>query len=61
MKRLLAYMKEKYKHVTLFADVVVDNVASEKVLRNFGFEQFLEEVIERDGIKLNVHKYRIKL
>lgn len=56
---LLDYMKQKYKNATLFADVVVDNVASEKILQKFGFEQFSEESIERDGIKLKVHNYKL--
>jgi len=52
-------MKQKYKNATLFADVVVDNIASEKILQKFGFEKFSEELIERDGIKLKVHNYKL--
>ena len=52
-------MKQKYKIATLYADVVVDNVASEKILKKFGFEQISEELIERDGIKLKVHNYKL--
>lgn len=58
-KWLLDYMKQKYKKATLFADVVVDNVASEKILQKFGFEQFSEELIERDGKQLTVHNYKL--
>ncbi len=58
-KWLLDYMKRKYKNATLFADVVVDNVASEKVLQKLGFEQFSEELIERDGKQLKVHNYKL--
>lgn len=58
-KWLLDYMKQKYKSVTLFADVVVDNVASEKILQKFGFKQFPEETIERDGKTLKVHNYQL--
>lgn len=58
-KWLLDYMKRKYKNATLFADVVVDNVASEKILQKFGFKQFSEELIERDGIELKVHNYKL--
>lgn len=56
-KWLLEYMKQKYPAATLFADVVVDNVASKKILKKFGFKLISEEFIQRDGIKLKVHKY----
>jgi ribosomal-protein-alanine N-acetyltransferase len=58
-KWLLDYMKQKYKNAILFADVAVDNVASEKILQKFGFEQFSEELIECDGIMRKVHNYRL--
>lgn len=56
---LLDYMKQKYKGATLLADVVADNVASEKVLQKFGFQQISEETIERDGKTLTVHNYQL--
>ncbi len=52
-------MKQKYINPVLFADVVVDNAASEKILQKFGFEQIAEELIERDGIKLKVHNCKL--
>ena len=52
-------MRQKYKSLTLFADVVVDNVASEKILQKFGFQQISEETIERDGKTLKVHNYQL--
>ena len=58
-KWLLDYMKRKYKTVTLFADVIVDNAASEKILQKLGFEQFSQEWIQRDGVSLTVHNYRL--
>jgi [ribosomal protein S5]-alanine N-acetyltransferase len=58
-KWLLDYMKRKYNNATLFADVVVDNVASEKILQKFGFEQLSEELIECDGIIRKVHNYNL--
>lgn len=58
-KWLLNYMKQKYKNATLFADVVVDNIASEKILKKFGFKLISEELIERDDIKLSVHNYKL--
>jgi hypothetical protein len=33
-------------------------VVSEKIFKKFGFEQFSEELIERDGIKIKVHNYK---
>jgi len=41
------------------ADIVVDNVASEKNLQKFGFKQFSEEFIECGGIKLKVRNYKL--
>jgi len=58
-KWILKYMKQKYINPVLFADVVVDNAASEKILQKFGFEQIAEELIEHDGIKLKVHNYKL--
>ena len=43
----------------LFADVVVDNAAREKILQKFCFEKISEELIERDGIKHKVHNYKL--
>jgi len=56
---LIDYMKQKYNEATLFADVVVDNVASERILKKFGFQQISEELIERDGLELRVHNYKL--
>ena len=56
---LIDYMIQKYKSLTLFADVVVDNAASEKILLKFGFQKISEETIERDGRTLKVHNYRL--
>lgn len=61
VKWLIDYMHQKYKSLTLFADVVVDNVASEKVLQKFGFQQISEEAIERDGRTLKVHNYQLRV
>lgn len=58
---ILNYMKDKYKNVHLYADVVVDNIASDKILRHFGF-RYLDEngdCFERDGVRMNVRNYRL--
>ncbi|WP_088225565.1 GNAT family N-acetyltransferase [Desulfosporosinus sp. FKB] len=34
---LLNYMQTKYTSAIFYADVIVDNVASEKILKHFGF------------------------
>ncbi len=59
-KWLLCCMRKKYDDITFFADVVVDNIASEKILKNFDF-QFIsaEDGFERDGVKLKIHNYRL--
>lgn len=54
---LLQIMEHKYPNATLFADVVVDNVASEKILNRFGFKLVSEESFEKNGIKMKVHNY----
>ncbi len=57
---LLNFMREKYDKITFFADVVVNNVASEKILRHFGFEFISEEDgFERNGMKMKIHNYRL--
>lgn len=57
---LLSFMKKKYADVTFFADVVTDNVASEKILKHFEFNRISEEDgFERNGIKLKIHNYRL--
>lgn len=58
-KWILKYMKQKYINPMLFADVVVDNAAREKILQKFCFEKISEELIERDGIKHKVHNYKL--
>lgn len=59
-KWLLEFMREKYDEITLFADVVHDNVASEKILRYFGFKFISEEdCFERNGVKMKIHNYRL--
>ncbi|MGL4453186.1 MAG: GNAT family N-acetyltransferase [Sarcina sp.] len=57
-KWLLEFMREKYGEITIFADVVHDNIASEKILRYFGFKFISEEeYFERDGVKMKIHNY----
>ncbi len=57
-KWLLEFMREKYDEITIFADVVQDNVASEKILRYFGFKFISEEdCFERNGVKMKIHNY----
>lgn len=59
-KWLLRYMREKYGDITFFADVVVDNIASEKILKRFGFKFISQEdAFERNGIKMKIHNYRL--
>ena len=56
---LLDFMREKYPGITFFADVVADNIASEKILKRFGFELISEEETDRCGDGLKVHNYRL--
>lgn len=56
---LLKYMRDKYPGITLFADVVVENIPSVKILKRFGFQLISEEEFNRCGVKLKVHNYRL--
>jgi ribosomal-protein-alanine N-acetyltransferase len=54
------FYEKKYGEVTFFADVVVNNIASEKILRHFGFELISEENgFGRNGIKMKIHNYKL--
>lgn len=55
---LLKFMGQRYLNATLFADVVVDNIASEKIIKKFGFKLISEEHFERNGVKMKLHNYR---
>ena len=56
---LLNFMREKYNEITLFADVVDANIASEKILQHFEFDLISEDTIERNGVKMKIHNYRL--
>lgn len=58
VKWLLEFMQQKHPRATLLADVAVDNIASEKILKKYGFELISEETFERDETKMKVHNYR---
>lgn len=61
-KWLLDYMRERYPRATILAEVVVDNVASEKILRNLEFEfDGEEDGFERDGFEMKIHQYRLEI
>ena len=60
-KWLVGYMKETYGMPTLQADVVSDNIASEKILQNLGFERLPQDgSFQRDGKEYAVHNYVLK-
>jgi ribosomal-protein-alanine N-acetyltransferase len=58
---LLQFMKNKYVHVTFFADVVTDNIASERILHHFGFTCVSEELgFKRNGINMKIRSFQLK-
>ena len=61
-KWLIHYIEEKYGEVTLYADVVASNVASEKILKSLDFELtgIEKEGFERNAIKMDIHNYMKK-
>lgn len=58
---MIHYMKGKYANPTFYADVVVNNIASERILVRRGFSCISQQVdsFERNGIKMDVHNYRL--
>lgn len=60
-KWMIDYMKGKYSNPTFYADVVVNNIASEKILVHRGFSFISQQVafFERDSIKMDVNNYRL--
>lgn len=61
VEQLLMKMKEKSPSAVFYADVVADNIASEKILQHFHFHciSVEEDGFERDGIKRAVRKYKL--
>lgn len=61
MKWILNYMKEKYFHLVMYADVVEDNMASDKILNKFGFDYIFTEkgAFQRDEKKMNIRHYKL--
>lgn len=63
VKWLINYMKNKYLKVILYADVVVNNIASEKILKKFGFV-FMgaeENAFNCEGIEMTINNYKLEL
>ena len=61
IKWLLEFMREKYNEITIFADVIHENVASEKILKHFGFKFILEEnCFEQNRVNMKIHNYRLE-
>lgn len=60
-KWLVGYMRETYGTPTLLADVVADNIASEKILQSLRFERLPQDgSFQRDGKEYAVHNYVLK-
>lgn len=58
---LLDYMGRTYQRPTIIADVLTANVASEKILRHFGFACQMEETILRYGETTLFRRYCLTL
>ncbi|WP_283609049.1 GNAT family N-acetyltransferase [Faecalispora anaeroviscerum] len=58
---MLMKMKEKSPSAVFYADVVADNIASEKILRHFDFQciSVEQDGFERDGSKMDVRHYML--
>lgn len=58
---VLAYMKRNYILCTLYADVVTDNIASQKILKHLGFTVIDESKENIKGNILTVKHYKLNL
>ncbi len=58
-KWILSYMKRQYKSATIYADVVAENIASEKILVNNGFilEGIRKQEFIYDNKKIDIKSY----
>lgn len=61
VEQILKRMKEKSPSAVFYADVVVDNIASEKILKHFHFHCISVEKngFVRDGVKRTVRNYKL--
>lgn len=57
---LVNFMKQGNNNVTLYADVLSQNVASEKILQNIGFTLTSSEPFSRGSLITELHKYVLK-
>lgn len=57
---LLDHMK-KFGDSTIYADVITDNIASEKILQNNGFELKSEANVMHRGNEVTVHNYELTI
>lgn len=57
---LLDYMQSQYKECTIWADVIVGNIASEKILKHYGFAVVGEEVSKCNVIEALIRKFRLE-
>lgn len=60
VKWLLDFMNKKYKNITLFADVITENKASEKILTRFGFVCQSETTSKHKGNNVIIRNYILK-
>lgn len=58
---LLDYMSRTHQHSTIIADVLSANTASEKILKQFGFQCQMEETILRYGETMLFRRYFLTL
>ena len=56
-------MKNKYSNLILYADVVSNNIASDKILKSLGFKWLSDDEngFEGDGCKMNIKNYKLVL
>ncbi len=57
---LLNFMRKKYSRFILVADVIVDNIASEKILKHYGFQLISEENFTQKNLHSKIRRYQLK-
>lgn len=58
---LLDFMKDRYISAEIIADVINDNIASDKILKKFGFELLSERELQFKSNMTLIKEYRLLL
>ena len=57
---MLGWMRGRYQHSVILADVITENAASEKILRHFGFQCVSEKQTVHKGKQATLRSYMLE-